>query len=94
MTTGDGVSLAEIGVTLVILALGFAYRSVKERIDKMEEVSRLEDEQIVSSIEKLTELVRVIDDKYRDNDRELYQSVSVLKVEIARLQEILKCRNP
>jgi len=94
MTTGDGVSLAEIGVTLVILALGFAYRSVKERIDKMEEVSRLEDDQIVHSIEKLTELVRVIDDKYRDNDRELYQSVSVLKVEIARLQEILKCRNP
>jgi len=94
MTTGDGVSLAEIGVTLVILALGFAYRSVKERIDKMEEVSRLEDEQIVSSIEKLTELVRVIDDKYRDNDRELYSSVSDLRVEIARLQEILKCRNP
>ena len=62
-------------------------REIKSRIDKLEEVSRREDASIIESLKRLSDYIKEVDSKYRDNDRELYQAVGRIDTTLARLEE-------
>lgn len=93
MTTGDGIQLADIGLTILTGMFWFVYRGIQDRINKLEEVSRMEDQTIIRSIEKLADLVKDVDIKYRDNDRELYQATNQMGIELARLKAMVELKS-
>jgi len=52
MGLAEGIGIGNILISLLIVICGFAYRSIMARIDKLEEVSRRDDEAIEKRGEK------------------------------------------
>lgn len=46
---------------------------------------------IFEKIKEIAAEVKIIDDKYRNNDRDLYEKVSDLRAEIKEIQAVLNC---
>lgn len=68
MNLNDGLQLADIISGLAVVGLGFVYKTIQERINKLEEVSRLEDKD-------LKEFIKDTDNKWRDNIARVHDKV-------------------
>lgn len=79
MNIPDGTVELAVGLTV-----GFVFKVVFGLIGKNEDKSDLADTGLNAKLEKL-------DDRYRDNDRELYERTSTLAAEVQVLKAEVSC---